>query len=128
MLNPQVENRTTDEKNKQIKVSKKHSKSRPPSLCSPCLSHLVDRHCQRRLRWRRASPSPDPRPDFFVRHARRWLTFRTQELPLSAPPTHPPRPSPTEHACQQTRVKTEKKTHAIPRESDCRPLVSPPSS
>lgn len=69
MLNPQVENRTTDEKNKQIKVSKKHSKSRPPSLCSPCLSHPVDQHCQRRLKRRRASPSRDPRPDF-VRHAR----------------------------------------------------------
>lgn len=50
MLNPQVENRTTGEKNKQIQVSKKHSKSRPPSLCSPCLSHPVDQHCQRTLK------------------------------------------------------------------------------
>lgn len=61
MLNPQVENRTTDETNKQMKVIKKHSKSRPASLCSPCLSHPVDQHCQWRLKRRRAKPRSQTR-------------------------------------------------------------------
>lgn len=72
-------------------------------LCAPCVSPI---------RWtstasgdwsgRRASPSPDPRPD-----------LRSQ-----LPPTH---------ACEQTRVKTEEKAHAVPGRVIVAPGL-PPSS